>query len=419
LKTLKSAADGKRYDIMDALVPGFGIRVTDKGQRSFILIARYPGYTSPARRRLGEYGALTLEAAREKARAWIELVHKGIDPALVEERAKAEAMRKQKNTFAAVAEDWFKDKLPAERKGKEVERDVRKEFMPVWGKRPITDITDLDVLSIINAKKRTAPSQARNLLGHIKRLFLWAMDQRCYGLAASPCDRLRATKIIGNRTRGERILSDDELLALWRAASRMPYPHGPVYQILMLTALRLNEVADARKNEFDWKNNLWTIPAERMKGKNGKAQAHVVPLTDDLQAVLKALPQFKKGPYLFSTNFGEKPAWMSDWIKKRTDQQMLLTLRDLAVQGGDDPDAVELKRWTNHDIRRTVRSKLSRLKIAEEVREAVLGHARPGIKGTYDLYDYLDEKREALQLWAARLRSIVEPAPDNVVTLRA
>ena len=85
---------------------------------------------------------------------------------------------------------------------------------------------------------------------------------------------------------------------------------------------------------------------------------------------------------------------------------------------GDDPARVKLAHWRNHDIRRTVRSGLSRLKIAEEAREAVLAHARPGIKGVYDLHDYLDEKREALELWAARLRSIVEPPPpSNVIKL--
>ena len=65
-----------------------------------------------------------------------------------------------------------------------------------------------------------------------------------------------------------------------------------------------------------------------------------------------------------------------------------------------------------------MRSGLSRLKIAEEAREAVLAHVRPGIKGVYDKHDYLDEKREALELWAARLRSIVSPTPDNVVPLK-
>jgi hypothetical protein len=96
---------------------------------------------------------------------------------------------------------------------------------------------------------------------------------------------------------------------------------------------------------------------------------------------------------------------------------MLRTLRALARRQGDDPAKVQLQHWTNHDIRRTVRSGLSRLKVTEEAREAVLAHVRPGIKGTYDLHDYFDEKREALETWAARLRSIVEPQPANVVQL--
>ena len=82
------------------------------------------------------------------------------------------------------------------------------------------------------------------------------------------------------------------------------------------------------------------------------------------------------------------------------------------------PAEVTLPPWKNHHIRRTVRSNLSALKIPEEVREAVLAHVRPGIKGTYDKFDYFDQKRDALELWAARLRSIVEPPPPNVVALR-
>jgi hypothetical protein len=96
---------------------------------------------------------------------------------------------------------------------------------------------------------------------------------------------------------------------------------------------------------------------------------------------------------------------------------MLGTLRALARRRGDDPSKVELARWVNHDIRRTVRSRLSRLKISEEAREAVLAHARPGIKGIYDHHDYLDEKTEALQIWGNRLREIVEPPPANVVVI--
>lgn len=415
--SLKPAAEGQRYQVMDSEVPGFGVRVTDSGVKTFIFRTRFPGSQNPNRREVGRYPAMTLGDAREKARTWRTLVKQGIDPALVEEKARAEALRKQENTFSSVAEDWFKDKLPSERKGPEVERDVRGQFIAAWGKRPITDITELDVLAVIKAKRRTAPAQARNLLGHARRLFSWAIDQRIYGLTASPCEHLKPSKIVGEKVTGDRILSDDELFALWRAAERLPYPHGPVYRILILTALRLNEAADSCRTEVDRQNGVWTIPASRMKGKNGKARAHVVPLTSDVLAILDSLPKFKQGPYLFTTTFGASPVWMSDKVKKRLDARMLLTLRALARRRDVDPAEIVLPRWTNHDIRRTVRSRLSRLRITEEAREAVLAHARPGIKGTYDHYDYLDEKREALELWAARLREIVAPAPDNVVQL--
>jgi hypothetical protein len=116
-----------------------------------------------------------------------------------------------------------------------------------------------------------------------------------------------------------------------------------------------------------------------------------------------------------------KPVWIGDTIKKAVDVRMLRTLRALARHRGDDPAKIELPHWTNHDIRRTVRSNLSRLRVTEEAREAVLAHARQGIQAVYDQHDYFDEKREALELWAARLRSIVEPpaAAENVIRLHS
>jgi integrase len=411
-------SDGERYEVMDTVVPGFGIRVTEHGQRTFILVARYPGSTNPTRRAVAEYGEIDLADARQRARDWLELIRQGKDPKIEQERNRLSELQRQENTFAAVAEAWFLDKLPGERKGKEVERDFRAAFLPVWGPRPITDISGPDVRSVINAKKASAPGQARNLLGYAKRFFSWAIDQEVYDLKTSPCENLKPTKIIGKKTKGQRFLSDDELFALWRAAKRLPYPAGPVYCLLILTALRLNEAADASRTEFDLHNRLWIIPAERMKARSEEAHPHAVPLTNDMVEILEHLPRFKKGDYLFSTTFGVSPAWMSSKVKRRIDQRMLRTLRALARRRGDDPSKVELRRWTNHAIRRTVRTNLSRLRVAEEVREAVLAHVRPGIKGVYDLYDYLDEKREALDLWAARLRSIVARPTDNVTTLR-
>jgi integrase len=417
IKTLKAAQPGQRYDVMDALTPGLGVRVTDKGKRTFVLVTRYPGSKNPTRRALGEYGALSLEQARTKARDWHELIRQGRDPQGEEERRRLAEQRKRANTFAAVAEDFIKEKLPSERKGAEAERDIRREFIPRWGAIPIADITSEDVVAAIKAKRATAPAQARNLLGLIKRMFAWAADQHCYGLTSSVLASVKPSKIIGDKSAGDRVLKDDEIVALWRAARRMPYPHGPVYQLLLLTALRLNEAADASRPELDLQKRIWVIPAARMKGKNSKARSHAVPLTDDILALVEKLPRFNRGKFLFSTTFGEKPVWMTDKVKDRLDARMKRALRALARIRGEDPVEVELTPWVNHDIRRTVRTRLSRLKITEEARGVVLAHVRPGIKGVYDTYDYFDEKREALELWAARLRSIVEPPPANVVSI--
>ena len=416
---LKPAAKGTRYQIMDAQVPGFGVRVTNTGNRTFILRTRYPGSSTPSRREIGNCADINLTDAREKARKWRSLVGQGIDPAVEEEGQRQEALRKLATTFGVAAEDFIREKLPGERKGKDVEREIRRDLMPRWKDRPITSITDLDVIGVIKGKMRDGKIGARNLLALLQRFFRWVIAQRVYGVTASPCASLQASAVIGE-TRGprDRILSDVEIFAYWRAAMRMPYPYGPIYRVLMLTALRISEVADASLPEFDFSNKLWVIPAERMKGKNsGKKQArsHAVPLTADLLLVLEALPRFKAGNYLFSAKGGTSPVWMGTKPKERLDRRIRRTLRALARRRGEDYRAIELPHFVQHDIRRTVRSQLSRLKIAEEVREAILAHARSGIKKVYDVHDYFDEKRDALELWAARLREVVAPPSGNVI----
>jgi integrase len=379
LKSLRPAPDGKPYDVHDTACPGHAIRVT--GSASHVLIARFPGSPNPTRRVIAKVGVISLVDARAKAREWLALIAKGIDPQQLEAQQRLAEQQKRKNTFAAVAEDFIADKLPAERKGKETEADIRREFIPAWGAFPVTDLTDMHLAALIKAKKRTAPAQARNLLGTAKRLMTWAVDQRCYGLAANPFLVLKPVALIGEKKHGDRVLSDVELFALERAAIRFGYPLGPAYRMLIRTGLRLNEVVDAHWREIDLSKRLWVIPAERMKGRNSKARPHVVPLTDEMMAILESLPRFRRGGFLFSLNFGERPVWLASKVKKRVDMRMLRTLRALARHRGEDPKEVTLPDWDNHDIRRTVRTNLSRLKISEEAREAVMAHARPGIKG--------------------------------------
>jgi integrase len=214
----------------------------------------------------------------------------------------------------------------------------------------------------------------------------------------------------------QRTLNDDELRALWIAANRLPYPVGPVYRGLLLSALRIRELTDTERAEWSLRGNAWewTIPAERMKGKI----AHVVPITADLREIYDACP--KRGRFLFSHDGGARSVSVGGFMKKQIDAEMLTVLREIAVERGDDPQEVELAHWVNHDIRRTVRSRMSRLKgVSLETREAILAHVKPGIQRVYDVYSYCDEKREALELWASALRQIVEPQAANVIPIRS
>jgi hypothetical protein len=162
--------NGRRF-IMDEAVRGFGVKVTETGSRSFVLVKRFGGSKQPTARRIGSCDALTLEDAREKAREWLKLIAKGIDPADHEREIQLAIARQRENSVAAVFEDFVKEKLPYERRGKEVQRDMSKNLVMAWGKRAIADITDEDVLAVIRAvKQRGSPSQARNLLGYARPL---------------------------------------------------------------------------------------------------------------------------------------------------------------------------------------------------------------------------------------------------------
>jgi integrase len=307
-----------------------------------------------------------------------------------------------------------------ERSGRDVENSFTRHFVTPWVARPLVDITAADITVIVKAKKRDgAPAMAGAMLLNAKRFFQWCVDEEL--LPASPVGHLKATKLIGDDAAGkrrDRTLNDAELRAFWRATERLGGPHGAAYKMLLLTGLRLNEVVEASWPEFVLEKRLWTIPKERMKGRDtgrGQARAHVVPLSTDVLAILEKLPRFARGKFLFSVNHGQSAVWMPQKLKRKLDALMLDELRR------EDPDA-ELPPWTNHDIRRTARSCWSRLRIGdEETREALLAHIRPGIVGTYDLYDRLDEKARALEAWAVALRGIVEPptAGENVVQLHA
>ncbi len=301
------------------------------------------------------------------------MVSKGMDPKREAQRDQLERQRRRRNSFAAVAEDFIKREVKKKRRGAAMERELRQEFIARWRDPPVTEISQHDVLEILDkVVARGAPYQAHALFGHVRRLFNWAIGRGSYGLTTSPCDRLKPADAIGKRAARIRTLTDEELRLLWRAAGRFEYPFGPMYRLLLLTGLRRNEVSDAHWRELDLEQKIWVIPGERVKG----GHAHVIPLTEQMLALLDTLPRHPDG-FLFSTTRGSRPVSGFSKVKARLDQRMGRTQRALARMEGRRYEVI--RPWRNHDIRRTVRTRLSALPVTDLVRELVIGHAKPGL----------------------------------------
>lgn len=423
IEAMRPAEAGARYDVWDTEVPGLLVRVTSNAARTFMLSARFPGSKWATRRAIGSYPDTTLERAREKARAWRQIIRDGNDPAVAEEEARQAALRRQANTFAVIAEEFIAHSHRAgQRQAGRVERVFRKVFIPAWGQRPVTSISSLDVRSVIDPYvKAGKQARAHNLLELVTRFFNWAIEGDAHGLDKSPCDRLRPKKIIGKKRKRKRVLTDEELRAFWIATGRMAYPNRHYLRLLLLTLQREIELAKAERPEVDLdraprparEGPVWVVPGARMK----MDDEHVVPLSPLAVELFREIPTFTNGSALFTTTHGKKPINGFSKLKRDVDALMLEALKELAAERGEDTSKVELRPWVFHDLRRTGRTHLSALPIPDMVRERVIAHKPSALHQTYDLWDYIDEKRYALDLWAARLMSIVEPKGSNVIEL--
>jgi integrase len=337
-------------------------------------------------------GSVTLQAARETARLWLSQITEGKDPRAVQEAtAKAESKAKG-SAFVEVAEMFISERMSDKRSGMEVARAIRREFGGIvdgkpsgpWKDKNVGEIEPSDVADIIRTVAKRAPHQARNILGYVSRVFDWAVATG--KIKYSPCASIKPKTLLGSNGSRKRTLNDIELRKVWHGVESIGYPFAPLYRLLILTGLRLNEVADANENEIDLKKRIWIIPASRMKS----GLDHVVPLCSSTVALLKPLPKWTAGNFIFTTTSGAKPVHVSDKVKKKINK------------------IVGFSNWRNHDLRRTVRTHLSRLPIEEHVRELMLAHTRKGIAGVYDQYAYLKEKKAGFDLWHAQLKKITK-----------
>jgi integrase len=402
-RTVEAAEPGT--EVRDTAVPGLRLRISPKGHRRFILVTHFPGQKHASRRGLM---ATDLKEAREEALEWKRLVRRGVDPHEDEERKKREALRRRKDTFLAVAEAYIADLHRRKcRSAAFADREIRRELISKWSERPISEIDRSDVVTLVEAiRDRPSPYSAHTAFSFVRSLFGWAIHRGEYGLETSPCDRLKPAKLIGEKKPRQRVLTDDEIRVFWRATNKLGYPNGTMLRMLLLTGQRRAEVARAHWGEFDFDAKVWTVPPERFKSDS----THLVPLTADVLALLCGLPRFKSGDFVFATGRGAVPVNNFSRVKYLLDEMMLEELRQA------DPNA-KLTPFVLHDLRRTMRTRLSSLRVPDTVAEMVIGHGRKGLQRVYDQHKFIDEMREALEAWNALLRAIVNPPPANVVPL--
>jgi integrase len=373
-------------------MPGFGLMVTANGRRSYVVQYRAAGRSKRMHLKQG----LTLRSARKEAKAILGAVAKGGDP--LSERRKAK--RAESDTLGAIVEEYLSREGSRLRTIGERRAALQRLVLPKLGARQIGSITRTDIVRLLDsiADMSGAP-MADHVLAYLRRVMTWH---------ASRSDDFRSPIVRGmartrpSQRRRQRVLSDDEIRAVWRAAEASPGAFGYLVQFLLLTATRRTEAAAMRRSEVVGKD--WIIPQERYK----TGLELVIPLSPAAQAVLAALPKIGKGGSVFTTD-GKHPLGGFSKFKRAFDAKVLGELRK------ENPEA-ELPRWTLHDLRRTARSLMSRAGVPSDHAERCLGHVLPGIRGTYDRHEYLAEKRQAFDALASLIARIFSPA-DNVVAL--
>ena len=377
IRHLQPAAKGKRRIAWDAIVPGLGIRVTENGVKTFVLVTRYPGSANPVPRSLGVYSAITLEAARAKARDWLSLIAGGIDP-------DQHAARKREQTFQAISEQYFLRKAKDHRSRAKSEATLARLVYPSFGPRPIEAINRSDIVRLLDRiEDERGTVMANRTLGIINRVM---------NFHASRSDDFRSP-IVRGMARGteqarSRILSDDELRAIWKATADYPV-YGALLRFILLTATRRSEAGQMRWAELNG-DRTWIIPAARYKTNLD----HVIPLSE---LALSVLPE-RNGEFVFSKN-GQQAIGGYGRHKQAIDE------------------ASGVSEWVVHDLRRTARSLLSRAGVASDHAERCLGHVIGGVRGVYDRHEYFDEKARAFEALATQVQRIVEPQ-KNVVAMR-
>jgi len=388
---------GERFEISDG--KGLSIRVMPTGTKTWVF--RYMVDGTARRMTLGTYPTIPLSEARELHAKAMQEVERGIDPGVKQKEANAH--RKAAPTVADLLEEFWDMELKHKISGKERKRLIAKDALPAWGGRKAATITRRDAVLLVDNVRDRAPITANRLQGVLVRMFNFAAERGI--LEHSPLAGMRKK---AEQTR-QRVLTDEEIKLLW-AALDLDNMTMDIYRVsklalkmILLTGQRPGEVCGMTWDEID-NEGFWNIPAERRKGK----VAQRVPLTGmALEIIEQARTYSRENRFVFTSSHIDNGPMTSHALSKA----ILRHWQELGFS----------EKWTPHDLRRTLRTRLAEIGIDDVVAERVLGHKLQGIMAVYNRHGYDNEKRQALEQWAKKLRQIAgieEPEQGKIIEMR-
>lgn len=384
----------ERTDFQDELVRGLWFRVSPSGAKTWNVVYTRGDDGKKQRVKLGRFPAMSLDKARTGALKMVTAVSEGDDP------ANKRRAQKQAVTVEELGR-LFIDKYSKRQKKTwaEDERLLNVEVYPEIGRMKAEVVKRRHLLDIIEAKAEAGfIAQSTQILAVVRKMFNWAVDSDY--LQSSPATGIKPR---GKAVKRDRVLSDKEVREIWNALPEVSLsePTRDIFRLLFLTGQRSGEVCGMTRGEIDLDRAVWTLPAGRTK--NGLA--HVVPLSDQAWAIVKAALD----------KAGDEPdAPLFSRIGEPVESNAIAKAARLKLQ-------VIGEAWTPHDIRRTVATGMAGLGIAPHIVEAVLNHIsgfRAGVAGVYNRAQYEPEKRRALNVWSAHVSALVSDASSIVVWLQ-
>jgi integrase len=395
--TVNKLVLGAKTDLIvfDEDMAGFGIRlrlgVDGKERRSWIV--QYKNKTGGTRRiMVGKYPLLNATDARKEAKVLLGRVAKGEDP----QAERRDRRDKNALTLRSQATGYLAAKA-AELKPSTLAENTRyltdEYYFGPLHPRPIDTITRRDVAARIeDIQQKSGNAAAKKARASLGAFFAWAM--RRGDAQANPCIGAGEEIEIGRR---DRVLTDGELAAVWRACGDDDY--GRIVKLLILTGCRRAEIGGMAWSEFsdlDGPQPSWTLPAARSKN----AKAHKLPLMPMALAIVRSVPRMVSRDPLFGARAS---CGFSAWPKAK-----LVLDRACGVES-----------WTVHDLRRTVATGLANIGVMPHVIEAILNHQsghKAGVAGIYNRSAYEREVRAALAMWEDHLRSLIEGGERKVLS---